>query len=134
MGGFSIPFETIYNVGRIEGVFRIDTPVVNFGYDHVPSGVTATTRADGSMFVDPDNPDDGDQSPRPGGSGSPVARNAVYENTMWGWMLRLFDLATSVGMALTTKRPLGDSLYFSGSHIHRKSQVALLLLYDIYIK
>ena len=39
LGSFSVPFETIYNEGRIEGVFRIDTPTINFGYDHSASRV-----------------------------------------------------------------------------------------------
>ena len=34
MGTFSIPFDTIYREGRIEGTFRLTTPTFNFGYDH----------------------------------------------------------------------------------------------------
>lgn len=31
LGSFAVPFETVYTEGRIEGVFRIDTPAINFG-------------------------------------------------------------------------------------------------------
>lgn len=33
LGSFSIPFNAIYHEGKIEGVFRLDTPVMNFGYE-----------------------------------------------------------------------------------------------------
>lgn len=33
LGSFSVPFNTVYREGRIEGIFRLDTPLINFGYD-----------------------------------------------------------------------------------------------------
>lgn len=50
LGSFSVPFETIYTEGRIEGVFRIDTPPINFGYDHAASGVTRREKQQSHMF------------------------------------------------------------------------------------
>ncbi len=32
LGSFSLPFSTIYQSGKVEGVFRLNTPVFNFGY------------------------------------------------------------------------------------------------------
>lgn len=32
LGSFTIPFSTIYQLGRIEGTFRLHTPLFNFGY------------------------------------------------------------------------------------------------------
>lgn len=32
LGSFTIPFATLYAIGRIDGVFRIDTPLINIGY------------------------------------------------------------------------------------------------------
>jgi hypothetical protein len=37
LGSFSIPFLTIFREKRIEGVFRVNTPVFNFGYEHKPT-------------------------------------------------------------------------------------------------
>ena len=31
LGSFSLPFSTIYKEGRVEGVFRLNTPMFNFG-------------------------------------------------------------------------------------------------------
>lgn len=42
LGSFSIPFATIYREGRIEGLFRVDTPVVNMGYDRPRPSKQAT--------------------------------------------------------------------------------------------
>jgi hypothetical protein len=32
IGSFSVPFSTIYTEGRVEGIFRLNTPKFNFGY------------------------------------------------------------------------------------------------------
>ena len=32
LGSFTLPFSTIYNLGRVEGSFRLYTPIFNFGY------------------------------------------------------------------------------------------------------
>lgn len=37
LGTFSVPFLTIYQEGKVEGVFRLDTPPLNFGYENVTS-------------------------------------------------------------------------------------------------
>ena len=37
LGTFSVPFLTIYQEGKVEGVFRLDTPPLNFGYENVIS-------------------------------------------------------------------------------------------------
>jgi hypothetical protein len=31
LGSCSVPFTTLFHEGRIEGVFRMDTPTINFG-------------------------------------------------------------------------------------------------------
>lgn len=33
LGSFRIPFTTVYKEGRIEGLFRVDTPLLNIGYE-----------------------------------------------------------------------------------------------------
>lgn len=50
LGSFSVPFETIYTEGRVEGVFRLDTPAINFGYDHAASGITRREKQQSNMF------------------------------------------------------------------------------------
>ena len=37
LASFSVPFLTIYQEGKVEGVFRLDTPPLNFGYENVAS-------------------------------------------------------------------------------------------------
>ena len=37
LGSVSIPFTTIYNRKQISGLFRLDRPVFNLGYDHPPA-------------------------------------------------------------------------------------------------
>eukprot|EP01035_Chromulina_nebulosa_P018024 gene18024-23665_t len=37
IGRFTVPFSTLYRTGRVEGIFRADTPVFNFGYNHIRS-------------------------------------------------------------------------------------------------
>jgi len=47
LGSFSLPFNTIYALGRVEGIFRLDTPLLNFGYANAGpiSGVRNATDA-----------------------------------------------------------------------------------------
>jgi hypothetical protein len=33
LGSFSIPFNCLYHEKKIEGIFRLDTPLINFGYE-----------------------------------------------------------------------------------------------------
>lgn len=46
LGSFTIPFSTIYSLGRIEGTFRLHTPMFNFGY--VRAGTLAEKKEDGN--------------------------------------------------------------------------------------
>ncbi|RYG64977.1 hypothetical protein EON64_12895, partial [archaeon] len=41
LGSFSVPFSTLYSMGRVEGVFRLDTPLLNMGYAPSPSSIAA---------------------------------------------------------------------------------------------
>ena len=51
LGSFSLPFNTIYNLGRVEGVFRLDTPLMNFGYASAGPLVSSPSRGDaGAVF------------------------------------------------------------------------------------
>jgi len=44
LGYISVPFLTIYETGRIDGVFRLNTPIFNFGYDcRAPLSASLTT-------------------------------------------------------------------------------------------
>ncbi|CAM9309130.1 unnamed protein product [Chrysoparadoxa australica] len=38
LGSCAIPLQTIYMQGRVEGLFRINTPAFNLGYEHITSG------------------------------------------------------------------------------------------------
>lgn len=51
LGSCSVPFTTLFHEGRIEGVFRMDTPTLNFGYDHTSSFATRRKVDEGTMFV-----------------------------------------------------------------------------------
>ena len=118
LGSFTVPFETIYTEGRIEGVFRIDTPPINFGYDHAASNVTDSARASGNMFQSAD-----DEAAAAGGAGGDAVHQAgVAEGSVWSTFMRLLECLSQTHSQLTFKHP-NDSLYFSGSHIHRDTQV-----------
>lgn len=52
LGSLTIPFTTIYMEGRVDGVFRLDTPLVNLGYQQVsldPSS-SSSSGADGAQL------------------------------------------------------------------------------------
>ncbi len=51
LGSCSVPFTTLFHEGRIEGVFRMDTPTLNFGYDHTSSFAARRKVDEGTMFV-----------------------------------------------------------------------------------
>ena len=115
LGSFSVPFETIYNMGRIEGVFRIDTPPVNFGYDHAASSTSTQSRNNGGMFEGSPEPDTT--------AGGAAGNNAVVpEETVWTYMAKLMECLSQT-QGKMAKHP-HDSLYYNGSHIHRDTQVS----------
>lgn len=35
LGSLTVPFSTVFMEGRVDGVFRLDTPIVNLGYQQV---------------------------------------------------------------------------------------------------
>jgi len=49
LGSFVLPFSTVYSNGRIEGVFRLETPPFNFGY--TLSQPIESKNKDAGMFV-----------------------------------------------------------------------------------
>jgi hypothetical protein len=59
LGSFTVPFSTIYSMGRIEGTFRLHTPMFNFGYARAgaiaeeKSGATADIFGGGGGDGDP---------------------------------------------------------------------------------
>ncbi len=51
LGSFTLPFNTVYMTGRVEGIFRLHTPLLNFGY--VPAGpIAAPITQDDQLFDD----------------------------------------------------------------------------------
>jgi hypothetical protein len=119
LGSFSVPFETIYTEGRVEGVFRLDTPAINFGYDHAASGLSARSNERRGMFegdheVTTEDPNH-----------APVEPNApAPEGTLWDTFMRLLECLSQTHSQMLTKHP-DDSLYYSGSHLHRDTQVIM---------
>ena len=112
-----MPFETIYTEGRVEGVFRIDTPAINFGYDHVASSASARRKESSAMFEGAEE-EGGGHAP-----GGVVARPAEEEG-FWGAFMRLLECLSQTHSQLTTKHP-DDSLYYSGSHLHQDTHVSI---------
>ena len=53
LGSFQVPFNTVYKEGKIEGIFRLTTPVFNFGYE--ASQMKISNSAD-SIFESGNNP------------------------------------------------------------------------------
>ena len=53
LGTFSVPFVTLYHRSTIEGIFRLNTPLFNFGYETI-----ATSTLRNEPLPDPDTEDD----------------------------------------------------------------------------
>jgi hypothetical protein len=119
LGSFSVPFETVYSEGRIEGVFRIDTPPINFGYDHAASGMSERTQANGAMFISEDGKEQVDDGMLT------KTEMAAQPNALWTLFSRLLDCVSQTSSSAIMRHP-NDSLYFSGSHIHKDTQVGII--------
>jgi hypothetical protein len=133
LGSFSVPFETIYTEGTVEGVFRIDTPAINFGYDHAASSVSARRRESSNMF-------EGAETEEERRVAAQRAEEAAA-GTVWGTFMRLLECLSQTHSQLMLKHP-DDGLYYSGSHLHQDTQVSrarfrllinlLTVLYPVY--
>jgi hypothetical protein len=117
LGSFSVPFETIYTEGRVEGVFRLDTPAINFGYDHAASGLSARSNERRGMFEGDHEVTTEDPNKAAAQPDAPAA-----EATLWDSFMRLLECLSQTHSQMLTKHP-DDSLYYSGSHLHRDTQV-----------
>jgi hypothetical protein len=122
LGSFSIPFETIYTEGRVEGVFRLDTPAINFGYDHAASHLSARSNERRGMFEGDHEVTTEDPNQAAAQANAPAA-----EATLWDSFMRLLECLSQTHSQMITKHP-DDSLYYSGSHLHRDTQVKKNLL------
>lgn len=127
LGSFSVPFATLYHEGRIDGVFRLDTPVMNIGYDHSSSYATRRQVDSGSMFV---NEEDDQVLPSArGGAAGDAAGGGIQITGPFSAMYFLFDCflkATTMPVTIAGKKSLSDSLYYSGSYIHQETQVGVV--------
>lgn len=74
LGSFQVPFNTVYTEGKIEGIFRLSTPVFNFGYETAP--IKISSNAD-SIFDTVNNPQD-------------AVGSAPDTNSYIGWLMNLF--------------------------------------------
>lgn len=52
LGSFSVPFSTIYTEGRIEGIFRLRTPPIHYGYNRKATTLVSKKGDTGKFFVD----------------------------------------------------------------------------------
>ena len=55
LGSFVVPFATVYKEGRVEGIYRMNTPFINIGYEHYRSPDDRSDD-DGSKFFTYDDP------------------------------------------------------------------------------
>jgi hypothetical protein len=74
LGSFSIPFHTVYHEGKIEGIFRVDTPLLNFGYERKTYHLKAPESTAGSAI--PGSPTRG------GVKGENILRTASQDEEM----------------------------------------------------
>lgn len=118
IGSFCMPFETIYREGRIEGVFRVDTPTINFGYDHAASTVTAGADNGSGMFVGGSSNDSGPNTPA-----APIDHPDMLHLAQTG-LLGALDCFLQCLVSSNIKKPQEyDSLYSSSTFIHKRTQV-----------
>jgi len=102
LGSFQVPFSTVYAEGKIEGIFRLSTPIFNFGYETSPMKIS--NNAD-SIF------DTGNNQPQ-----DVAGSQAVGMNSYFGWLMNLLP---------KRQRPLTlsekDIKDYSQSLIHSKT-------------
>ena len=117
IGSFSMPFETVYREGRIEGVFRVDAPAINFGYDHVASTTPVGVENGGGMFI---GSNDRDSSP----GASAAANEGDMLQVAQAGLLGALDCFLQCLVSSDVKKPREyDSLHSSSSFIHRRTHV-----------
>lgn len=123
IGSFCMPFETVYREGRIEGVFRVDTPTINFGYDHAASSLTAGADNSSGMFVGGSSSND-DSAPAAPNNNDHHRPDDMLFMAQTG-LLGALDCFLQCLVSSNVKKPQEyDSLYSSSSSfIHRRTQV-----------
>ncbi len=87
LGSFSVPFATLYRESRIEGVFRLDSPIFNFGY--VPNDIEKKKVSEDSIFETTAND-------------APSTTVSAYNNGFFSYYWDYFGLDRTVGAALNS--------------------------------
>lgn len=113
MGSFALPFSTLYREGRIEGIFRIETPPLNFGYDHKASLSSQRQDRNASMFVS----DEVNDPAGPDALGNRVIQSHRPMN-LCSMIFQLFELFDSKEEVAPP-----DRMVYHGSYIHYETQV-----------
>ncbi len=101
LGSFTIPFATLYQESRIEGVFRLDTPIFNFGY--VPNDIEKKKLNEDSIFES-------------SATDAPSTAVSQYNNGFFSYYWDYLGLDRTVGPALSSM----------GIHFRRRKRPANL--------
>ena len=99
LGSFSVPFATLYQESRIEGVFRLDAPIFNFGY--VPNDIEKKKVSEDSIF-------------ETSGVDAPLTSINAYNDGFFSYYWDYFGLDRTLGAALASV----------GIHFKRKKRPA----------
>ena len=122
IGTFSIPFATIYREERIEGVFRLNTPVFNFGYDHNLHGFQKSSKGKSKMFEEEEFDVDNDEGGIP-----TISVQPGFFNSMFRSVYSMFDsataAATAAAVAAAKRRAMAAETGDNTQLIHRETQV-----------
>ncbi|CAM9149740.1 unnamed protein product, partial [Hapterophycus canaliculatus] len=112
LGSLVLPFQTVYQAGRVEGLLRLDVPAVNLGYDQIHAGGAGIDEGEVASIVQEESPlEEGEAAgvSLTSGPGDPASPAALVHKADRSTYIRVLATLDPIPLVLPKERVPGSN-------------------------